>query len=46
MQRSFEVQRELFVSSGDLDHPALSELDSVEAVLDWNKLEGLMSRYL
>ena len=43
MQRSFEVQRELFVSSGDLDHAALRELDGVEAVLDWSKLEGLMS---
>jgi len=43
MQRSFEVQRELFVSSVDLDHPALCELDGTEAVLDWGKLEGLMS---
>lgn len=43
MQRSFEVQRELFVSSVDLDHAALRELDGVEAVLYWSKLEGLMS---
>jgi len=43
MQRSFEVQRELFVSSVDLDHPALCELDSTESVLDWSKLESLMS---
>jgi IS5 family transposase len=43
MQKSFKVQRELFVSSVDLDHPALCELDGTEAVLDWSKLEGLMS---
>jgi len=43
MQRPFEVQRELFVSSVDLDHPALSELDSTESALDWGKLESLMS---
>jgi transposase, IS5 family len=43
MQRPFEVQRELFVSAVDLDHPALCELDGAEAVLDWHKLEGLMS---
>jgi IS5 family transposase len=43
MQRPFEVQRELFVSAVDLDHPALCELDGAEAVLDWRKLECLMS---
>lgn len=43
MQKPFEVQRELFVSAVDLDHPALCELDGTESVLDWRKLEGLMS---
>jgi len=43
MQRSFEVQRELFVVAGDLAHPALCELDGVEALLDWVRLESLMS---
>ena len=43
MQRSFITQPELFVSSGDLDHPALCELDSTESVLDWDALAVLMS---
>lgn len=43
MQNPFEVQRELFVVAGDLNHPALSELDGVEALLDWRRLESLMS---
>jgi len=43
MQRPFEIQRELFVNAVDLDHPALCELDGAEEVLDWRKLESLMS---
>lgn len=43
MQKPFEVQRELFVVAGDLEHPALCELDGVESLLDWGRLESLMS---
>ena len=43
MQRSFKTQPSLFVSAGDLDHPALCDLDSTESVLDWDALSVLMS---
>lgn len=43
MQRSFNTQPQLFQYSSGFDHDALHELDSVEAVLDWQKLEALMS---
>jgi len=34
MQKPFITQPELFVSTNDLDHPALHALDDTEAVLD------------
>ena len=43
MQKPFTTQPELFVTSGDLEHPSLQGLDGAEAVLDWNKLEILMA---
>ena len=43
MPKPFEVQRDLFVVAGDLEHPALCELDGVEALLDWGRPEALMS---
>jgi len=43
MQKSFTTQTELFITSADLNHPALRGLDAAEAVLDWQKLEQLMS---
>jgi len=43
MQKSFTTQPELFVTNSDLNHPALRGLDAAEAVLDWHKLEQLMS---
>lgn len=43
MQKPFQTQPELFVTSADIDHPALHELDATEAVLDWGQLEVLMS---
>jgi hypothetical protein len=33
MQKPFVTQAELFVSSSDLEHPALHALDDTEAVL-------------
>jgi IS5 family transposase len=43
MRKTFQTQPELFISSTELDHPALHELDDTEAVLDWDRLEALMS---
>ncbi|MCF6275761.1 MAG: transposase [Robiginitomaculum sp.] len=43
MQKSFTTQAELFITNADLEHPALRGLDAAEAVLDWRKLEQLMS---
>jgi len=43
MQKPFSSQTELFVSTSDLDHPALHALDDTEAVLDWSKIEPILS---
>ena len=43
MQKPFITQAELFVSSSDLEHPALHVLDDTEAVLDWSKIEPILS---
>ena len=43
MQKLFVTQAELFVSISDLEHPALYALDDTEAVLDWSKLEPILS---
>ena len=43
MQKPFITQPELFVSTNDLDHPALHALDDTEAVLDWSKIEPILS---
>jgi transposase, IS5 family len=43
MQKSFVTQAELFVSSSDLEHPALHALDATEAVLEWSKIEPILS---
>jgi len=43
MQKPFITQPELFVSSSDLEHPALHALDDTEAVLDWSKIEPILS---
>ena len=43
MQKSFTTQPEFFVSSSDLEHPILHSLDDTEALLDWSKLEDLLS---
>ena len=43
MQKRFVTQAKLFVSSSDLKHPALHALDDTEAVLDWSKIEPILS---
>lgn len=43
MQKPFQTQPEVFVTSADIDHPALHESDATEAVLDGGQLESLMS---
>jgi IS5 family transposase len=43
MQKPFSTQPELFVTSTDLEHPSLQGLDGAEAVLEWAKLEHIMS---
>ena len=43
MQKPFTSQPELFVSTNDLDHPDLHALDDTEAVLDWSKIEPILS---
>ena len=43
MQKPFVTQAELFISSSDLEHLALHALDDTEAVLDWSKIEPILS---
>ena len=43
MQTPFVIQAELFVYSSDLEHPALHAFDDTEAVLDWSKIEPILS---
>ena len=43
MQKSFSTQPELFVSPKDLEHPSLHSLDDTEALLDWSKVERLLT---
>ena len=43
MQKPFVTQADLFVSSSDLEQPALYALDDTEAVLDWSKIEPILS---
>ena len=43
MQKSFATQPELFVTTRGLDHPALHALDDTEAVIDWSKIEPILS---
>jgi IS5 family transposase len=43
MQKPFVTQADLFVSSSDLEQPALYALDDTEAVLDWSKIELILS---
>ena len=43
MQKPFATQSELFVTTRELDHRALHALDDTEAVLDWSKIEPILS---
>ena len=42
MQKEFKTQPRMFVTSLDLEHPALHALDGAESVLNWHHLESLM----
>jgi IS5 family transposase len=43
MQKPFTTQRDLLVSSSDLDHPILRSLDDTESLLEWGEIEKLLS---
>jgi IS5 family transposase len=43
MQKTFNTQPELFLLASDLDHPILHSLDDTEALLDWSKIESILS---
>ena len=46
MQKPFATQPELFVTAREFDHRALHALhalDDTEAVLDWSKIEPILS---
>jgi IS5 family transposase len=43
MQKSFSTQTQLFISATDIDHPILRSLDDTEALLDWSRIERLLS---
>jgi len=43
MQKTFATQPELFVTTRELGHRALNATDDTEAVLDWSKIEPVLS---
>ena len=43
MQKPFVNQPELFVSCSDLEHPTIHALDDTEVLLDWSKIEQILS---
>ena len=43
MHKPLSTQPEPFVTTCELDHPALHALDDTEAVLDWCKIESILS---
>ena len=43
MQKTFATQPELFVTTRELGHRALNATDDTEAVLDWSKIEPILS---
>lgn len=43
MQKSFTTQPELFITAEDLNHKALTALDDVKVLLDWSKIEYILS---
>ena len=43
MQKPFTTQSELFISSSDIEHPILHSLDDTEALLEWERIEELLS---
>jgi transposase, IS5 family len=43
MQKPFATQPELFVTTRQLEHRALHALDYTEAVLNWSKIDPILS---
>ncbi len=43
MQKSFMTQPELFIAASDLNSPILSRLDDTEALLNWSKIESVLT---
>jgi len=43
MQKPFTTQKEIFVSAADFNHPSLCSLDSTEELLDWSRIETILS---
>ena len=43
MQKTFNTQPNLLLSPSYLEHPILHSLDDTEALLDWSKIEALIS---
>ncbi len=43
MQKLFSTQTNFFVSAKALEHPVLRSLDDTEALLDWSRIEIVLS---
>ncbi|MBL4743531.1 MAG: transposase [Cycloclasticus sp.] len=43
MQKTFATQAELLISASIINHPTLCSLDDTEALLEWSKIESLLS---
>ena len=43
MQKPFTTQKEIFISAADFNHPSLCSLDSTEELLDWSRIEAILS---
>ncbi len=43
MQKTFNSQTELFISSSDIEYPILHSLDDTESLLDWARIEQTLS---
>ncbi len=44
MRQSFSTQPALFAPQELFDHPALTALDHVEALIDWPQIEAFLPR--
>ena len=43
LSKTFNTQPESFLLASDLDHSILHSLDDTEALLDWSKIESILS---